>query len=57
MVKDLNGVFGQDGTLLEASYGKIHEYLGMTIDYSEENVVKCTCIITSKIYSPNLLKT
>jgi hypothetical protein len=42
MVKDLNGVFGQDGTLLEASYGKIHEYLGMTIDYSEENVVKFT---------------
>jgi len=37
MVKDLNGIFGQDGTLLEASYGKIHEYLGMTIDYSEDN--------------------
>jgi hypothetical protein len=31
MVKDLNGIFGQDGTLLEASYGKVHEYLGMTI--------------------------
>jgi hypothetical protein len=42
MVEDLNGVFGQDGTLLEASYGKVHEYLGMTIDYSEENVVKFT---------------
>jgi hypothetical protein len=42
MVKDLNGVFGQDATLLEASYGKVHEYLGMTIDYSEENVVKFT---------------
>jgi hypothetical protein len=42
MVKDLNGIFGQDGTMLEASYGKIHEYLGMTIDYSEENVVKFT---------------
>jgi hypothetical protein len=42
MVKDLNGIFGQDGTLLEASYGKVHEYLGMTIDYSEENVVKFT---------------
>jgi hypothetical protein len=41
-VKDLNGIFGQDGALLEASYGKIHEYLGMTIDYSEENVVKFT---------------
>jgi hypothetical protein len=42
MVKDLNGIFGQDGTLLEASYGKVHEYLGMTIDYSEESVVKFT---------------
>jgi hypothetical protein len=42
MVNDLNGIFGQDGTLLEASYGKVHEYLGMTIDYSEENVVKFT---------------
>jgi hypothetical protein len=26
----------------EASYGKVHEYLGMTIDYSEESVVKFT---------------
>jgi hypothetical protein len=42
MVKDLNGVLGQDGTLLEASYGKVHEYLGMRIYYSEENVVKFT---------------
>jgi hypothetical protein len=50
MVKDLNGVFGQDDTLLEANYGKIHEYLGMTIDYSEDNVVKLLCMITSRIY-------
>jgi hypothetical protein len=42
LVKDLNGVFGQDGTELAASYGKVHEYLGMTIDYSEENLVKFT---------------
>ena len=42
MVKDLNGIFGTNGTLLEASYGKIHEYLGMTIDFSEEGLVKFT---------------
>jgi hypothetical protein len=42
MVKDLNEISRQDGTLLEASYGKVHEYLGMTIDYSEENVAKFT---------------
>jgi hypothetical protein len=42
MVEDLNGVFGQGGTLLEASYGKVHEYLGMMIDDSEENIVKFT---------------
>jgi hypothetical protein len=42
MVADLNGIFGQDGTLLDASYGKVHEYLGMTIDFSEECLVKYT---------------
>ena len=29
----LNGVFGSDGELLAASYGKIYEYFGMTIDW------------------------
>ena len=37
----LNGEFGTIKKLA-ASYGKIHEYLGMTIDYSEDGKVKFT---------------
>ena len=35
----LNEVFGSDRDLLTASYGRIHEYLRMTIDWSTEGVV------------------
>ena len=34
IIDELNKVFGKDGPKLSASYGKIHEYLGMTIDWS-----------------------
>ena len=40
IVTHLNDVFGIEGELLAVSYGKIHEYLGMTIDWSvDERVV------------------
>ena len=34
IINHLNNIFGSEGELLAASYGKIHEYLGMTIDWS-----------------------
>ena len=41
VIDALNAIFGKDKKM-SASYGKIHEYLGMTIDWSEENMVKFT---------------
>ena len=41
-IDQLNDVFGSKGGLLEASYGNIHEYLGMTIDWSIEGKVMFT---------------
>ena len=38
----LNEIFGSDGDLLTASYGKVHEYLGMDIDWSTEGMVVFT---------------
>ena len=34
IIDQLNEGFGSDGNKLTASYGKIHEYLGTTIDWS-----------------------
>ena len=34
IIDHLKDIFGSEGGLLVASYGKIHEYLGMTIDWS-----------------------
>ena len=42
IIDALNEVFGSDGDKLTASYGKVHEYLGMTIDWSTEGVVVFT---------------
>ena len=42
IIKGLNEVFGSDGDLLTASYGRITEYLGMTIDWSTEGIVMFT---------------
>ena len=42
IIDALNEVFGSDGDLLTASYGKIHEYLGMTIDRTTEGMVVFT---------------
>ena len=42
IIDQLNDVFGSDGDLLTASYGKIHEYLGMTIDWTTEGRVVFT---------------
>ena len=39
IIDHLNGIFGSEGELLAASYGKIHEYLGMTIDWSVDGKV------------------
>ena len=39
IINQLNDVFGSDGDLLTASYRRIHEYLGMTIDQSNEGKV------------------
>ena len=38
----LNEAFGLDSDLLTASFGKIHKYLGMTIDWTTEGVVVFT---------------
>lgn len=35
----LNDIFGSDGEILLALYGKIQEYLGMTINWSEDGKV------------------
>ena len=42
IIDQLNEVFGLDGDMLTASYGKVHEYLGMTIDWSTEGKVVFT---------------
>ena len=42
ITNQLNEVFGSDEDLLTASYGKIHEYLGMTIDWTTEGKVVFT---------------
>ena len=34
IISHLNNILGSEGKLLAASYGKIHEYLGITIDCS-----------------------
>ena len=39
IIDHLNDIFGSEGELLAASYGKIHEYLGMTIDWSVDGKV------------------
>ena len=41
---DLNDIFGSEGELLAASYGSVHEYLGMTIDWSEQGKVILPCM-------------
>ena len=42
IINQLNEVFGSDDNILTASYGKIHEYLGMTIDWSTKGKVVFT---------------
>ena len=42
IVDHLNDIFGSEGELLVASYGKIHEYLGMTVDWSVDGKVTFT---------------
>ena len=39
IINALNEAFGSDGDLLTASYGTVHKYLGMTIDWTTEGVV------------------
>ena len=39
IIDHLNNIFGSEGELLAASYGKIHGYLGMTIDWSIDRKV------------------
>ena len=42
IIDDLNDIFDSDGELLAALYGSVHEYLGTTIDWSEQGKVICT---------------
>ena len=42
IIDKLNDIFGSDGEKLAASYGYVHKYLGMTIDWSEEGLVVFT---------------
>ena len=39
IINHLNVIFGSEGELLAATYGKVHEYLGMTIDWSVDRKV------------------
>ena len=39
IIDHLNVIFGSEGELLAASYGKVYEYLGMTIDWSMDGKV------------------
>ena len=39
IIDHLNNIFGSKGKLLAASYGKIHEYQGITIDWSVDGKV------------------
>jgi hypothetical protein len=39
IIDDLNYIFCSEGEMLAASYGSIHEYLGMTIDWSDKGRV------------------
>jgi hypothetical protein len=51
MIKKLNNKYGKQGSLT-VTRGKVHEYLGMTIDFSEEGKVR----FYMKDYVENLLK-
>ena len=42
IIAALNEIFGSNGDLLRASYGKVHEYLGMDINWSIEGMVVFT---------------
>ena len=42
IIDALNEIFGSDGDLLTASYGKVHDYLGMNIDRTTEGMVVFT---------------
>ena len=44
IIDDLNHIFGSEGEILAASYGSVHEYLGMTIDWSDEGRVIFTML-------------
>ena len=39
IINHLNNIYGSEGGLLAASYGNIHGYLGMTIDWSVDGKV------------------
>jgi hypothetical protein len=50
VLNDLNNKFGTSKKPLAATTGLVHDYLGITIDYGEENKVEFTiCMITLKI--------
>ena len=42
IIDALNEVFGSDGDLLTASYGTIHEYLGVTINWTTKGMIVFT---------------
>ena len=42
IIAALNKIFESNGDLLVALYGKVHEYLGMNIDWSTEGMVVIT---------------
>ena len=41
VIDDLHAVFGKDKKM-SMSYGKVHKYLGMTMNWSDNNIVKFT---------------
>ena len=40
IIDELNKIFGKDRPKLSATYGIIHEYLGMTIDWSNDAIIR-----------------
>ena len=42
IIEELKKVFGQDRPKLSATYGTIHDYLGLTINWSNDERVRFT---------------
>ena len=57
IIDQLSDVFGSEGEILAVSYGKLHKYLGITIDWSITgkfmfNVcIKCEIVVVAIVFT------